>query len=170
LFKRHTVAATGVRNSADAQEGGLARNSTDKKALGRLKHNGEAECDMASAPMPSKPVVLVVEDEPFILADVVTMLRDAGFDVIEATSADEAIDILTARSDIRVVFTDIEMPGSMDGLKLARVVREKWPPVELIVTSGKRNLRDTDLPARGRFIEKPYSARQVTDAIRSFVG
>jgi CheY-like chemotaxis protein len=125
---------------------------------------------MAAAHMPSKPVVLVVEDEPFILADAVAVIRDAGFDVLEATSADEAIDILSARSDIRVVFTDIEMPGSIDGLKLARVVREKWPPVELIVTSGKRSLRDTDLPARGRFIETPYSGRQVTDAIRSFLG
>jgi DNA-binding NtrC family response regulator len=98
------------------------------------------------------------------------MIQDAGFEAIEANSADEAIDILNARSDIRVVFTDIEMPGSMDGLKLARVVREKWPPVELIVTSGKRNLANTDLPARGRFVGKPYDARQVTDAIRAFVG
>src|SRR5580704_9352738 len=114
---------------------------------------------MTRVPLPSKPVVLVVEDEPFILSDAVTMIEDAGFEAIEATSADEAIDILTARSDIRVVFTDIEMPGSMDGLKLARAVREKWPPVELIVTSGKWDLTDADLPARGRFIGKPYTAR-----------
>jgi CheY-like chemotaxis protein len=125
---------------------------------------------MTRVPLPSKPVVLVVEDEPFILSDAVMMIQDAGFEAIEANSADEAIDILNARSDIRVVFTDIEMPGSMDGLKLARVVREKWPPVVLIVTSGKRNLANTDLPARGRFVGKPYDARQVTDAIRAFVG
>jgi CheY-like chemotaxis protein len=123
-----------------------------------------------AARLPTRPVVLVVEDEPFILSDAVTMIHDAGFEAIEATSADEAIDILTARSDIRVVFTDIEMPGSMDGLRLARAVREKWPPVELIVTSGKRNLADADLPARGRFIGKPYTARQLTDAIHSFFG
>ena len=123
-----------------------------------------------AAPLPLKPVVLVVEDEPFILSDAVMMIRGAGFEAIEANSADEAIDILNARSDIRVVFTDIEMPGSMDGLKLARAVREKWPPVELIVTSGKWDLTDADLPSRGRFIGKPYTAQQVSDAIRAFLG
>jgi CheY-like chemotaxis protein len=115
-----------------------------------------------------KPVVLVVEDEPLILLDTANMIEAAGYEVIQARSADEAIEILTARNDIRIVFTDIEMPGSMDGLKLARVVREKWPPVELIVTSGKHTLSPAGLPARGRFIGKPYTPRQVTDAIRAF--
>jgi len=123
---------------------------------------------MANALSPSKPVVLVVEDEPLILSDAAAMIQDAGFDVIEARSADEAIEILTARSDIRVVFTDIEMPGSMDGLRLARVVRDKWPPVELIVTSGRRKLVDGDLPERGRYIGKPYTPREVIDAVRAF--
>src|ERR1700722_6720126 len=125
---------------------------------------------MANALSPSKPVVLVVEDEPLILSDAAAMIQDAGFDVIEARSADEAIEILTARSDIRVVFTDIEMPGSMDGLRLARVVRDKWPPVELIVTSGRHKLSEGDLPERGRYIGKPYTPREVTEAIRAFCG
>ena len=125
---------------------------------------------MANSLSPSNPVVLVVEDEPLILSDAAAMIQDAGFDVIEARSADEAIEILTARSDIRVVFTDIEMPGSMDGLRLARVVRDKWPPVELIVTSGRHKLSEGDLPERGRYIGKPYTPREVTEAIRAFCG
>ena len=125
---------------------------------------------MANSLSPSNPVVLVVEDEPLILSDAAAMIQDAGFDVIEARSADEAIEILTARSDIRVVFTDIEMPGSMDGLRLARVVRDKWPPVELIVTSGRHKLSEGDLPERGGYIGKPYTPREVTEAIRAFCG
>jgi two-component system, response regulator PdtaR len=116
-----------------------------------------------------KPVVLVVEDEPLVLADAVAIIEDAGYEVIEAQNADDAIAILHSRSDIRVVFTDIEMPGSMDGLKLARVVREKWPPVELIVTSGRRALSSGDLPARGTFIGKPYTAKEVIDAVKRFI-
>jgi two-component system, response regulator PdtaR len=116
-----------------------------------------------------KSVVLVVEDEPLVLADAVAIIEDAGYQVIEAINADDAIAILHSRSDIRVVFTDIEMPGSMDGLKLARVVREKWPPVELIVTSGRRALDVGALPARGTFIGKPYTAQQVLDAVKQFV-
>jgi two-component system, response regulator PdtaR len=116
-----------------------------------------------------KSVVLVVEDEPLVLADAVAIIEDAGYEVIEAENADDAIEILNSRSDIRVVFTDIEMPGSMDGLKLARVVREKWPPVELIVTSGRRSLDASDLPTRGTFIGKPYTAKQVVDAVKQFV-
>jgi two-component system, response regulator PdtaR len=120
-------------------------------------------------PTTLKPVVLVVEDEPLVLADAVAIIEDAGYEVIEAPNADAAIAILQSRSDIRVVFTDIEMPGSMDGLKLARVVREKWPPVELIVTSGRRALDAADLPVRGTFIGKPYTAKQVVDAVKRFV-
>ncbi len=97
-----------------------------------------------------------------------SILEDAGFTVLEAMNADEAIDLLQTRSDIRVVFTDIDMPGSMDGLKLARVVRDRWPPVELIVTSGHFNIRESDLPERGRFFPKPYDATRLVDAIRSF--
>lgn len=116
-----------------------------------------------------RPVVLVVEDEPLILLDAADMIEAAGYSVVRASSADEAIEILKSRNDIRVVFTDIEMPGSMDGLRLAHVVREKWPPVELIVTSGKHRLDAAQLPARGAFIGKPYTAEQVTGALRTFM-
>jgi CheY-like chemotaxis protein len=113
-----------------------------------------------------KAIVLVVEDEPLLRLAAVDFIREAGFETIEATNADEAIAVLEARDDIRIVFTDIDMPGSMDGLKLATAVRGRWPPIEIIVTSGKYNVRADQLPARGEFIGKPYSERDVVAALR----
>ena len=92
------------------------------------------------------PAVLIVEDEALIRMGAVRMIEDAGFEVIEAANADEAIQILESRSGIRVVFTDIHMPGSMDGLKLAHAVRDRWPPIKIIVTSGRELLTERDLP------------------------
>src|SRR4051812_22702224 len=106
----------------------------------------------------SATVVLVVEDEFLIRMQAVSMIEEAGYEVVDATNADEAIAILIARRDIRIVFTDIEMPGSMDGLKLARYVRDRWPPIQLLVTSGRHHVSDADLPPRGRFVPKPYDA------------
>jgi CheY-like chemotaxis protein len=99
--------------------------------------------------------VLVVEDEILSRIHAVNLVEDAGFAAIEASNADEAIAILEARKDIRIVFTDINMPGSMDGLKLARAIRDRWPPIELILTSGHFDLGDRDIPERGRFFPKP---------------
>src|ERR1700688_3962857 len=92
------------------------------------------------------PVILIVEDEPLVRFGAVRAIEDAGFEVIEAADADEAIRILESRSDIRVVFTDIHMPGSMDGLKLAHAVRNRWPPIKIIVTSGHDLVSEKDLP------------------------
>src|ERR1019366_2069715 len=80
------------------------------------------------------PVVLIVEDESLTRLDAVEMAEAAGFAVVEASNADDAIRILESRNDIRIVFTDIDMPGSMDGLKLPRAIRNRWPPIQLIVT------------------------------------
>jgi CheY-like chemotaxis protein len=99
------------------------------------------------ASVQSKALVLVVEDELLIRMQAVSMIEEAGYDVVEASNADEAIAILEARTDIRIVFTDIEMPGSMDGLKLARYVRDRWPPIQLVVTSGRHHVDDADLRA-----------------------
>ena len=117
---------------------------------------------------PHRTVVLVVEDEPLLRMHAVGILEDADFEVLDAPNADVAIAILEARADITVVFTDIEMPGSMDGLKLASAIRGRWPPIELIVTSGRYSIDETDLPERGRFIGKPYSEQSVVAAIRQF--
>ena len=85
--------------------------------------------------------------------------------VLQADNADEAILILEKRSDIRIVFTDVNMPGSMDGLKLVEAIRKRWPPVLLVVTSGKNALRDSDLPEGGRFISKTYTRGQLLSLI-----
>lgn len=116
-----------------------------------------------------RAIVLIVEDEFLIRMSAVQMVEDAGFAVIEAADADAAIAILTARSDIRVVFTDINMPGSMDGLKLARAVRDRWPPILLIVTSGMVTPASGEIPPGGRFLRKPYGAEQLTSTLRELV-
>jgi CheY-like chemotaxis protein len=93
-------------------------------------------------------------------------LEDAGYDVVLADNADVAIAILEARTDIHLVFTDIDMPGSMDGLKLAACVRDRWPPIHIIITTG--NARPREIPANALFIPKPYIGRTVIDAMRTF--
>ena len=98
------------------------------------------------------------------IADIV---EGAGFTAVEAFNADEAIDVLTSRSDIRVVITDVNMPGAMDGLKLAHAVRDRWPPVEIIVMSGKSRPNDDDLPARGMFFSKPVDEGLLRQALRN---
>jgi two-component system, response regulator PdtaR len=113
-----------------------------------------------------RPVVLIVEDEFLIRMDAVDMVRAAGFDAVEAENADEAIGILEARLDITLVFTDIQMPGSMDGLKLAAAIRGRWPPIKIVATSGMLKVSEDDLPAGSRFLPKPYNARQIAATLR----
>lgn len=116
---------------------------------------------------PPSTVVLVVEDEPIVRLDAIQLLTDAGFRVIEAGNADEAISILEERRDIRVVVTDIQMPGSMDGLKLAATIRDRWPPIALIVTSGRLVVQPQELPERGRFLAKPYNGPRLIEAVQT---
>jgi two-component system, response regulator PdtaR len=113
-----------------------------------------------------RPVVLIVEDEFVLRMNAAETICDAGFDVVEAGNADEAIAILEARPDIHVVFTDIQMPGSMDGLKLARFVRGRWPPIKIVATSGFVSVRKDDLPEGSRFVPKPYRAEQIVATLR----
>jgi len=114
--------------------------------------------------------VLVVEDDFLSRLQAVNVVEDAGYIAVEAFNADEAIRILEARKDIRIVFTDIDMPGSMDGLKLAHAIRNRWPPIELILTSGHFDLSDTDIPERGRFFSKPYLDKEIISALHHFGG
>jgi two-component system, response regulator PdtaR len=114
----------------------------------------------------SIPVILIVEDELLIRMDSAEAIENAGFEVIQAGNADEAIVILTTRPDIHVVFTDIQMPGSMDGLKLARFVRDRWPPIKIVATSGVVRVGDDDLPAGSVFLPKPYRGAQVVATLR----
>jgi CheY-like chemotaxis protein len=101
-------------------------------------------------------IVLVVEDEPLLRMAAVDLVEEAGFQAIEANNADEAVRLLEARNDIRIVFTDIDMPGSMDGLKLAAAVRHRWPPISIIVVSGHRKPESKELPIGSIFFSKPY--------------
>jgi len=117
-----------------------------------------------------RPVVLVVEDEVLIRMDTADIVRAAGYEVMEASSADEAIDILQSDRGVDVVFTDVQMPGSMDGLRLAMAVRDRWPPIKIITASGRVRIRDEDLPSGSRFLAKPYSAREVVAHLKELTG
>ena len=94
-------------------------------------------------------------------------LNAEGYHVLTASNADKAIEILESRNDIETIFTDIEMPGSMDGLKLAQAVRHRWPPVNIVITSGKQP-RDNDMPKNIGFVAKPYDIKDVLNAFRAF--
>ena len=124
---------------------------------------------MKSHGLAHAPAVLVVEDELLIRMDIVDCLNEAGFEVLEAANADRAIEILESRDDIRLVFTDVDMPGSMDGLKLAAFVHSRWPPIQLIVASGHIAVLGSDLPPGGRFFKKPYERIEIARAVRDII-
>lgn len=112
--------------------------------------------------------VLLVEDEDVVRFVGCEAVTEAGHDVLEAANADEALAILEAADDVELLFSDIRMPGSMDGLDLARLVHERWPRIKILLTSGHARLRDRDLPDDGRFLPKPYqidTLRQTLDEL-----
>ncbi len=117
----------------------------------------------------SRPVVLVVEDEVLLRWTATAIIEGAGFDVVEAGTGIEAISVLEKRSDIRTVFTDVEMPGSINGLQLAHLVRTRWPSIRIMATSGQVRLRDDDLPEGARFLHKPYAVADLTDTLRELM-
>jgi CheY-like chemotaxis protein len=111
-------------------------------------------------------VVLVVEDDPIVRLGAVAIANESADKVYEAENADEAIGMLEQHADVTLLFTDIDMPGTIDGLELAQVVHERWPLVRLIVTSGRHSVSDEQVPDDGRFIAKPYYAETIRSAIR----
>ena len=115
-------------------------------------------------------VVLVVEDEMLLRMRAVDMVEDAGYTSVEAVDADEAMAILESRSDIALLFTDIQMPGSMDGLKLAQMVHNRWSLVKIILVSGQLKLTDIDLPLGSRFFGKPLEAEVMITQMRNMIG
>ncbi|MCP3440654.1 response regulator [Bradyrhizobium sp. CCGUVB14] len=117
-----------------------------------------------------KFLVLIVEDEFLIRLSAAEMVRELGFEVIEAVDADHAIELLETTADIAIVFTDIQMPGSMDGLGLLAIVRNRWPPIALLVTSGQVEPVVEDLPAEARFLAKPYMQRQLGQHLHALTG
>src|SRR2546421_8589691 len=122
--------------------------------------------DHSSAPA----VVLVVEDEMLLRMRAVDMVEDAGFTSVEAVNADEAVAILESRSDIALLLTDIQMPGSMDGLKLAHAVHERWPDIKIVLVSGQVKPSDSERPAHSRFFGKPLVVEQMIVELQAMVG
>jgi len=116
------------------------------------------------------PKVLVVEDEMMLRMRAVDIVEDAGFFAIEAVNADEALAILESRSDIDLLFTDIQMPGSMDGLKLAHAVHERWPSIKIILVSGKLTPTDAEKPIHSRFFGKPLEVKQMIAEMQEMIG
>ncbi len=98
------------------------------------------------------------------------MITEAGFEVVESGNADEAIAILESHPNIHIVFTDIQMPGSMDGIKLSAFIRRRWPPIKLVATSGRVTLQEGELPEGAVFISKPYTLFGLSALLRGLAG
>ena len=116
------------------------------------------------------PNVLVVEDEMLLRMRAVDIVENAGFHPVEAVHADQAMSILEARSDISLLFTDIQMPGSMDGLKLAHAVHDRWPSIKIILVSGQVRPTETERPADSLFIGKPLATADMIAKLQEMVG
>lgn len=124
---------------------------------------------MASQHLITPPsTVLVVEDNPLLMLTMVDFVEQAGCVAVEANSVALAINMLESRTDIRTVFTDLDMRGSMAGMELAVAIRDRWPPIELILTSSDARPQRLVLPARGVYVDKPFDRRKVVTAIRQF--
>jgi CheY-like chemotaxis protein len=124
---------------------------------------------MNGHPIPPRPVVLLVEDELFVRIATADALMDAGFEVIETANAQAAQEVLKHRTDIRVVFTDVQMPGSMNGLELACLVRREWPHISVVITSGHLRPESGHLPEETVFIAKPYGEQAPAKVIQALL-
>lgn len=116
-----------------------------------------------------RAVVLVVEDSAIIRMAAIELVVSTGYEALEASDADEAIRILESRNDIDLVFTDIQMPGTMDGIKLCQHIRNRWPPIRLIVASGAAILEESSLPAGSTFFSKPYDENAIAHAMAALI-
>jgi DNA-binding NtrC family response regulator len=113
--------------------------------------------------------ILVVEDDALIRLGLMSLLEDEGFQSFGARNADDAIERLKGDAGIQLLITDVDMPGSMDGVRLAHYVRDRWPPVKLVVISGKVGLSSVSLPLGARFASKPYQDRQMVSLVRDLL-
>ena len=117
-----------------------------------------------------RPIILIVENEYVVRMATAEAIRDAGFDVVEATNSDEALAAVEGRQGIRVLFTEIEMQHSRSGAKLAREVSRRWPQIRIIVTSGRFALRELKLPTGSMFFQKPYTFDEIISMLRALTG
>lgn len=118
----------------------------------------------------SKPItrlpVLIIEDEPVLRLDAIDMVDRAGFEPVEAMSVEDAIAILERRADIRVVYMDLDMPRGVKGIEIAAAIRDRWPPIEIILTAASFAKADVTLPVRAEFYAKPVRRREIVAAMR----
>jgi two-component system, response regulator PdtaR len=124
--------------------------------------HGSAPSDKGSI----RSVILIVEDETLPRLYLGEVLERAGYQVVSAANADEAIEVLKSRDDIHTIITDINMPGSMDGLRLAAAVKDRWPPIKIIIATGKEAPRREEMPVDSQFLPKPYAPDRVLAAVR----
>jgi two-component system, response regulator PdtaR len=118
----------------------------------------------------ASPIVLIVEDDPFLRMLAVEVIEEAGFVVLEAGDADEAVALLESRSDVALLFTDIDMPGSMNGLKLAHAARNRWPSIKIVIVSAVARPQPYELPSNSCFFKKPYRPAAMVAELRSLAG
>jgi CheY-like chemotaxis protein len=123
---------------------------------------------LASITPPPRPIILLIEDEPLQQIFLSDLIAEAGFEVIEVGSAEQGLAVLESRSDVRIVFADLDMPQSIDGLRIAAAIRDRWPPIEIILTSGRTSPAMEMIPARSCFVVKLYVTSQIIGAIQSF--
>ncbi|CAN7318602.1 response regulator [Devosia sp. LjRoot3] len=120
--------------------------------------------------MTAPTIILVVEDEPLVSMALVDDLEATGFVVLEAANAAAAVKLLESRNDIRLIITDVDMPGSMDGLMLAAAVADRWPPIRIIVVSGHRDVEISDIPTGSAFYSKPYRTAEIIETMNQMLG
>src|SRR3954462_2156972 len=125
---------------------------------------------MATEPQAIKPTVLIVEDEMLLRMRAVDIVEDAGFTPLEAVNADDALALLESRSDIELLFTDIQMPGSINGLKLAHAVHERWPSIKIILGSGQVTPGESERPVDSRFFGKPLEMQEMIAELQEMIG
>ncbi|MDM9646829.1 response regulator [Rhizobium sp. S163] len=114
-------------------------------------------------------IVLVVEDEPLLRLAGIDLVEAAGYEAVAASDATEAVAILESRDDIRIVFTDVDMPRGVDGMRLAAIIRDRWPPIKVIVVSGHIDDPGNVIPAETVFFSKPYREEQIVETIRQML-
>ncbi len=125
---------------------------------------------MRKIPTFAPPVILVVEDEELIRMCTANLLEEHGYRVVEARNAADALEVLETRSDVTLLFTDIQMPGALDGMDLVREVHARWPSVLLVITSGRNRPAQVDIPDDGRFVAKPYRDNDLLDQVQDLMG
>src|SRR5271156_1842351 len=130
---------------------------------------GQAFAIMAETQTPPEPLILVVEDEALLRLHAADLLEEHGFRVLEARNAAAALKVLESRDDVRLLFTDIQMPGALDGMDLAREVHQRWPGVLLVITSGQKKPAEADIPDHGRFVAKPHSAAELLGQVDEMI-